>query len=62
MKPLGKIDNNLDNQKRLYTPLALCIQKGEYDDRLWHLALEWLEDSENEINLDKLCFNGSTTL
>lgn len=50
------------NQKRLYTPLALCLQLGRMDDRLWDLANEWLDDTENPVDVDKLCFNGSTAL
>ena len=62
-KPLqNNNDINIENQKRLYTPLSLCIQDGQHDDRLWLLALEWLEDNEIEIDIDKLCFNGSTAL
>ncbi|MCR5124230.1 MAG: hypothetical protein K6B43_03440 [Treponema sp.] len=49
-------------QPRMYTPLALCMQLGTYDERLWDLANEWLDDKENPVDVDKICFNGSAAL
>ena len=46
----------------MYTPLALCMQLGSRDGRLWDLADTWLDDTENPVDVDKLCFNGSTAL
>ena len=61
-KPSGEESFEIKEQKRLYTPLALCIQDGQDDVRLWELAIKWLEDEENPVDVDLLCFNGSTAL
>ncbi len=51
-----------ENNPKMYTPLALCMQLGSRDERLWDLADTWLDDTENPVDVDKLCFNGSTAL
>lgn len=61
--PFCKAYNDSDeNNPKMYTPLALCMQLGSRDERLWDLANEWLDDTENPVDVDKLCFNGSTAL
>lgn len=58
-----KVYNDSDeNNPKMYTPLALCMQLGSRDERLWDLADTWLDDTENPVDVDKLCFNGSTAL
>ena len=58
-----KVYNDSDeNNPKMYTPLALCMQLGSRDERLWDLADTWLDDMENPVDVDKLCFNGSTSL
>ena len=61
-KVYNEYDANNESQSRLYTPLALCMSLGSRDERLWDLANEWLDDTENPVDVDKLCFNGSTAL
>ena len=58
-----KVYNDSDeNNPKMYTPLALCMQLGSRDERLWDLADSWLDDVENPVDVDKICFNGSTAL
>ena len=50
------------DRQHLYTPLAICMNLGSRDERLWDLANEWLDDKESPVDVDKICFNGSAAL
>ncbi|MBR6199450.1 MAG: hypothetical protein IKQ61_04185 [Spirochaetales bacterium] len=58
----SKLYESNQNDNHLYTPLSLCIIHGITDNRLWDLADEWIKDTLNPIDVDKICFNGSTAL
>lgn len=62
ISPFNLLDRENEREKRLYSPLALCFIAGRTDSRLLDIAESWLNDTEHPIDVDKICFNGSTAL